>query len=155
VVSKSQKGGTAMKADKKTESEVLAAINRFIETYTQRDIEGTLALLAQDPDMTIIGTGADENIVGIQQARTLLKRDYEQAGEISVKLGTVTVSAAGAVAWVFADSTWQVKVSGQNMKHNWRWTLVMEKRQGKWLIAQSHLSAPAFSQAEGQSFPAK
>jgi ketosteroid isomerase-like protein len=144
-----------MKADKKTETEVMAAINLFIETYTHRDIEGTLALLAPDPDLTIIGTGVDEKIVGIQKARILLKRDYEQAGDISVKLGPVTVSAAGPVAWVFADSTWQVKVSGKNMAYNWRWTLVLEKRQGKWLMVQSHLSAPASQQAEGQSFPSK
>ena len=144
-----------MKADKKTETEVMAVINRFLETYTRRDAEGTLALLAPDPDILLIGTGADEKIVGIEQARKQLKRDYEQSGDISIRLGPVAISAAGPVAWVAADSTWRVKLGGQDVNYNWRWTMVMEKRQGKWLIMQSHLSAPAYSQAEGQSFPAK
>jgi ketosteroid isomerase-like protein len=149
------KGGDNMKADKKTETEVMAVINRFIETYTRRDVEGTLALLAPDPDILILGSGGDEKMVGINQARLQLNRDYEQAGDISLKLGPVAVSAAGPVAWVAADSTWKVKLSGHDMIYNFRWTMVLENRQGKWLIVQSHLSAPAFSQAEGQSFPSQ
>jgi ketosteroid isomerase-like protein len=144
-----------MKADRKTETEVMAVISRFIETYTRRDIEGTLALLAPDPDILLIGSGADEKITGIQQARRQIKRDYEQAGEISIKLGQATVSAAGPVAWVAADSTWEAKINGKTLNYTWRWTLVLEKRQEKWLIVQSHLSAPASSQAEGQSFPSQ
>jgi ketosteroid isomerase-like protein len=142
-----------MKADNKTEKEVTAVLNRFLETYMRRDVEGALALLAPDPDLMIIGTGPDEKIVGIQEARAQIRRDYQQSGDISVKLGRVAVSAAGPVAWVAADSTWKVKLSGHDTSYRWRWTLVMEKRQEKWLIIQSHLSAPASSQAEGQSFP--
>jgi uncharacterized protein (TIGR02246 family) len=144
-----------MKADKKTESEVLAVINRFLETYTKHDIEGTLALLAPDPDTLFIGTGKDEKILGIQQARTQIKRDYEQGGDFSVKLGAVAISAAGTVAWMAADAHWQVKINGQEMNYYFRWTMVLEKRLGKWLIVQSHLSAPEASQAAGQSFPSK
>jgi uncharacterized protein (TIGR02246 family) len=144
-----------MKADKKTESEVLAVINRFLETYMKHDIDGTLALLAPDPDTLFIGTGKDEKILGIQQARTQIKRDYEQGGDFSVKLGQVVVSAAGAVAWMSAEAHWQVKMGEQEKTYDWRWTMVLEKRQNKWLIVQSHLSAPEVSQAAGQSFPSQ
>jgi ketosteroid isomerase-like protein len=142
-----------MKADKKTEAEVMAAINKFIETYIRRDVEGTLALVTPDPDLFFIGTGIDEKIVGIDKARVQIKRDFKQSADISIELGPIAISAAGPVAWVAADSTWKVKVGGQEMKYDWRWTMVLEKRQGRWLIAQSHLSAPAREQAEGQSFP--
>ena len=144
-----------MKADKKTETEVLATLRRFAETYTRRDMEGTLKLLAADPDLLIIGTGVDEKIAGIEQARAQIQRDYEQAGDLSIELGPVAVSAAGPVAWAFADSTWRVKLGEQEVQYRWRWTIVLEKRQGKWLILQSHLSAPAATQPAGQSFPAK
>ncbi len=142
-----------MKADKKTEAEVKAAINNFLKAYSRRDLEGALALLAPDPDLLFIGTGADEKILGIKRASAQMKRDYEQSDEISVKLGPVSISSAGPVAWMFADSTWRVKAGGQEMNYEWRWTMVLEKRQGKWLIAQSHLSAPAQAQAHGESFP--
>ncbi len=144
-----------MKADKKTETEVMGTITRFLEGYSRRDIEATLSLLAPDPDLTIIGTGADEKLVGIEKARSQIKRDYEQAEAISIKLGTTSISAAGPVAWVSADSAWTVKAGGKQRKYDWRWTMVLEKRGGKWLIAQSHLSAPAAGQAVGDSFPDK
>ncbi len=144
-----------MKADKTTEKEVIEVINRFVETYTHHDIEGTLALLAPDPDILLIGTGRDEKILGIEQARTQIKRDYEQGGDFLIKLGTTTVSSAGPVAWIAADSQWQVKIGGRKIDYYWRWTMVLEKRQNKWLIMQSHLSAPEASQVAGQSFPSK
>ncbi len=144
-----------MKADRKTEAEVVAVINRFIETYTRADVEGTLALLAPDPDVTMIGTGADEEIVGIDQVRMQIKRDYSQAGSISIKQGPIAVSAAGTVAWTRADSTWHVRMDGREMTYALRWTMVLEKRNGNWLVVQSHLSAPSDTQAKGQSFPAE
>jgi ketosteroid isomerase-like protein len=145
----------AVKADNKTETEVKAALRQFVQTYTRRDVEGTLKLLAPDPDLLIIGTGPDEKIAGIEQARVHIKRDFEQAGDMSIELGPIEVSAAGPAAWTCTDSTWRVKLGGQEMKYHWRWTMVLEKRQGKWLIVQSHLSAPAQAQAAGESYPAK
>jgi hypothetical protein len=51
-----------MQANKKTETEVMAVFNHFIDTYIRQDVEGTLALLAPDPDILLTGTGADEKI---------------------------------------------------------------------------------------------
>jgi ketosteroid isomerase-like protein len=147
--------GENMLADKKTEAEVIASLNLFISNYNRKDLEGTLAQLAPDQDLMIIGTGADQVIVGIQAARTLLKQDFEQAASLSVKLGKTVVSAAASVAWITTDSNWQVNVSGREMSFDWRWTLVMEKRHGAWLIQQSHLSAPEVAQPPGLSFPLK
>jgi hypothetical protein len=137
-----------MLADKKTEAEV-------ISVYTRKDLEGTMLQLAPDPDLMIIGTGADEKILGIQAARKLLKQDFEQAANLSVKLRKTAISAAGSVAWIAADSQWQVTVGGRELSFDWRWTLVMEKRNAKWLIQQSHLSAPESEQAAGRSFPSQ
>jgi hypothetical protein len=50
-----------MKADKKTEAEVITIINGFIGAYTRHDVEGTLAFLTPDPDLLLIGTGVDED----------------------------------------------------------------------------------------------
>jgi hypothetical protein len=51
-----------MKGNKQTETEVMAVINRFIDTYTRRDLEGTLAMLAPDADVLLIDTGADKKL---------------------------------------------------------------------------------------------
>lgn len=87
-----------MKADKKTEAEVITIINGFIGAYTRHDVEGTLAFLTPDPDLLLIGTGVDEKIVGIEQARAQIERDYEQTDDISIKLEPLAISSAGPVA---------------------------------------------------------
>ena len=51
-----------MKADAQTEAAVMAVLEQFKQAYAQRDLERLLALFAQEPDVVVIGTGADECI---------------------------------------------------------------------------------------------
>lgn len=142
-----------MKADKKTEAEVMAAIESFLNAYTRRDIKAILAHMAPDPDLTLFGTGRDEKAIGIAAMREQLKSEFEQVDEMAVDLPWLSLSAAGAVAWMAADSTWRIRAGGQDVSFYRRWTLVLERRRGKWLVVQSHLSAPAGAQDAGQSSP--
>ena len=142
-----------MKADRKTEAEVVAALNKLSEGYTRRDMNGLLALLAPDPDVFIFGTGADERRVGLAEIRAQFERDWSQSEAASLQWGERSVSAAGAVAWVATDATFNVKAAGQEITLPGRMTCVLEKRGDKWLILQAHLSMPLAGQAEGESFP--
>lgn len=139
-----------MKADKKTEAEVLAAIESFLNAYAQRDIKAILAHVAPDPDLTLFGTGRDEKVIGVAAMREHLKSQFEQMDETAVELPWLGISSAGAVAWMAADSIWRIRAGGQDISFDRRWTIVLERRRGKWLIVQSHLSAPAGGQAVGQ-----
>jgi len=142
-----------MKADAKTEAEVMAVLNQLIEAYKKQDLDGILALYAPDPDVVTIGTGVDEKRIGLAERKVQLERDFAQVKEISVQMGWYSVSAAGSVAWVASDIIARGKVSGQETSVPMRATFVLEQRGGKWLIAQSHTSLPAAGQKEGESFP--
>jgi len=52
-----------MRADSKTETEVMAALNQFSQAYDHRDIQGVLSSFVPDSDVVLIGTGADEKDV--------------------------------------------------------------------------------------------
>ena len=65
-----------MKADAKTEAEIMAVLNQLIEAYKKQDLDGALALYAPDPDVVTIGTGVDEKRVGLAERRTQLERDW-------------------------------------------------------------------------------
>ena len=145
--------GGIIKADRKTEAEVVAALNKLSEGYTRRDMNGLLALLAPDPDVFIFGTGADERRVGLAEIRAQFERDWSQSEAASFQWGRHSVSAAGPVAWVAADVTFKIKVAGEEVTLPGRMTGVLEKRGDRWLIAQAHFSLPAGGQAEGQSWP--
>ena len=142
-----------MKADAKTETAVMAVVDKFNETYARRDIDGLLALFAPDSDLVLFGTGADEKRVGLAELKIQAERDWAQTDSIYFELGWHSVSAAGSVAWLAAEGMGQAKFDGQEMSFPFRFTAVLEQRGGKWLFTQGHLSVPAPGQAEGESLP--
>ena len=59
-----------MKANAKTEAAVLDVMNKFLETYQERDIDGLMAVFAPDDDQVMFGTGIDEKRIGREQIRS-------------------------------------------------------------------------------------
>src|ERR1043166_10229128 len=49
-----------MKADPRTEAEVMHVLSRIVETASSRDVDGAMALFADDPNVFLLGTGVDE-----------------------------------------------------------------------------------------------
>ncbi len=84
-----------MKADSRTEGEVLAALRKFTETYRQRDLKGLLDTMAGDADVVLYGTGADEKRIGLEQIRAQVERDWSQSDSAAMVLDWTSVSAAG------------------------------------------------------------
>lgn len=142
-----------MKADQKTETAVMAVLNKFNEAYSRRDIDGLLALFAPDPDLIVIGTGADERRIGLSELKLQAERDWSQSESLSFELGWRSVSAAGSVAWLAVEAVGWGRVDGQEISFPLRLTAVLEKRGDKWLCVQMHFSTPAAGQAEGESIP--
>ncbi len=142
-----------MKADAKTEKEVLAVLNKLAEGYARRDLNGVLALCAPDPDHVMYGTGVDEKRIGLAEIKAQAERDWSQTEAAALEFSWTSVSAAGNVAWLAADATFKATAAGQELAFPARLTAVLERRGDKWLFVQSHFSFPASGQAEGEAFP--
>lgn len=143
-----------MKADAKTEAAVLAVMERFMESYRSRDIEGLMTLIAPDEDLFLFGTGIDEVRKGPEQFRQQAERDWAQTEALDFQLDWQSVSAGGPVAWVAAHGIGRGRVGGQALQFPLRMTAVLEQRGDQWLLVQSHISVPAPGQEEGSSVPA-
>lgn len=144
-----------MKADPKTESEVMNVLKQCFEAFAMKDLDTMLAFFAPDPDVVVIGTGRDEKGVGFTEIKAIFKRAFSQFDEASFEFGWHSVSVAGLLAWLATDVTFHVKASDREVSRQLRLTGVMEKRGDRWLILQSHDSVPDRDQAEGESFPSK
>ena len=142
-----------MKADKQTESAVLALMERLWTAYSARNIDAVMMCFAADPDAVLIGTGADERMVGPDGIRALFLRDWSQSEASSMEMGWRSVSAARQVAWFSADATVHATVEGEDLHLPARLTAVLEQRDGDWLIVQLHGSLPAAGQEEGEAWP--
>jgi ketosteroid isomerase-like protein len=144
-----------MKADAKTEAAVMAAMKKLSDAYAKRDVKAVLATLVPDPDLVILGTGADEKCLGPEQAKKQVERDFAQSQSSSMEIGWHTVSAEGPVAWVTADAAFHAVVARKKVKLPVRLTAVLVHRGRKWLIAQQHASMAAGGQEAGKSWPTK
>jgi ketosteroid isomerase-like protein len=141
-----------MKADATTYTAVKNVLEEWADSYAQRDIQRLLSLITPDTDMVMYGTGADEKRIGLNGIQIQAERDWAQTDAATFTFGEPIISAAGAVAWMAAECTFQVEVGGESMAFPGRFTGVFEKRNGKWLVAQAHFSLPAL-QEEGESVP--
>jgi len=142
-----------MKANAKTEAAVMGVLNKFMETYQKRDIEGLMSLFPPDDDQVLFGTGADEKRVGRDQIRFQAERDWSQTEALAFNFTWHQISAAGPVAWIAAEGQGQGKVGGQEIAFPLRMTSVLEQRGSEWFLVQSHVSLPSPAQEEGDSVP--
>jgi uncharacterized protein (TIGR02246 family) len=141
-----------MQASPSTQAAVQATLQQWKDAYSRRDVDGALAVMAPDADVVGIGTGPDEWRVGPEEFKAQLERDFAQSEALSVDYEPLVVSEAGPVAWVAGRARVRARVEGQELTLAGRFTAVLEQRQGRWLLVQTHFSLPAAEQAEGQSF---
>lgn len=141
-----------MKADSRTEGEVRITIKRFTDAYAERDLEVFLGCFAPDADVVLYGTGADEKCVGMEAVRVQVERDWSQSECAAMLFTWISVSSAGSVAWAAVDGTFAFRVDGEDITLPARGSLVLERRDGQWLILHAHFSTPVSSQEEGRSF---
>lgn len=142
-----------MKANAKTEAAVLDVMNKFLETYQERDIDGLMAVFAPDDDQVMFGTGIDEKRIGREQIRFQAERDWAQTEALTFNFNWHHISAAGPVAWVASEGIGKGQAGGQTFEFPLRMTAVFEQRGDQWLVVQSHVSLPSPAQEEGDSVP--
>lgn len=140
-----------MKADLQTTAEVEAIITKLTAAYKARNLKDVMECFAPDPDVVLIGTAADEKRIGPEQIRAQVERDWTQTESIEMAFTWKSISAAGPIAWATFDGTFKIRADGQDMTLPARVSFVLDKRNGKWLIVQSHFSTPAAGQEAGSS----
>jgi hypothetical protein len=126
-------------------AEIRDVINDSIGWALNKDKERLFEIMAHDEDFFIFHPDSRSTISGFEAFKNLAERswmnDAFKATDFSVKNLKITFSESGAVAWYSAylddHAEWNGKLVGWD---NARWTGVVEKRDGKWMIAQMHFS---------------
>jgi ketosteroid isomerase-like protein len=142
-----------MKANGKTEAAVLAVMDKWLQSYQERDLDGLMSLVSPDGDLLIFGTDIDEKRIGRDEFKAQVERDWAQTEALAFNLSEHRISAAGPVAWVAAEGVGKGKAGGQQFEFPFRMTSVFEQQGDKWYMVQSHASLPAPAQEEGDSVP--
>jgi len=112
-----------------------------------KDINRLFSIMAQDDDFFIFHPDSKSTIVGFEAFKQLGERvwmrDEFKAIDFAVRDLHVKFAELGNVVWYscFLDdhAEWNGQPTGWD---NARWTGVLEKRNGQWVIVQMHFSFP-------------
>jgi uncharacterized protein (TIGR02246 family) len=132
-----------MRADPKTEQEVLAVFDRFNEAVPARDLPATMALFAQEADVLLLASEAGEVAIGRGDVLRFFTRIFSRPVRYSWEWSRRGVSSAGDIAWVFAEGEVVVRGVEGEKRGPYRITGVLVRREGRWLLVQFHGSEPA------------
>lgn len=127
-------------------------LDEFAAAYASRNVDAVIRCFVREPDMVMVGTGADEIRIGPDQLREQIERDLSQAERLELQLGEIHVSGRDDVAWTFAQPVVTAMVDGEQVRMPLRMTLVLVHDQGQWLVHSGHLSAALAAQQPGQSY---
>lgn len=112
----------------------------FFDAYSRRDLTGVLGLFLPDPDVVLIGTESDERLVGLNAIGERLQDDWSRTDELSMKTTWHSLSGKEDVCWLAAEIMVTISAEGSRIQLPARITVVLERREERWLIAHWHSS---------------
>ena len=105
-------------------------------------------------NVSLIGTAVDEVRVGIEEVRYQFQRDIEQTSFRDVSLSEPQIFLHGNISYVICNLIFIGEtIEGEDFAMKGRYSAMLEKNDGKWLILHVHCSVPDYDVSEGESFP--
>jgi uncharacterized protein (TIGR02246 family) len=129
-----------LKPDRR-QAEVIEVLDRFCSAFARRDAGAVLRLCAPDVDLVVV-TSEESLLRGPAELRRFLDRYVEGSTTYSWEWDRHDVSIAGSVAWLLAEGTETAASEDRVAHHSYRMTMVLERREDRWLVRQVHGSSP-------------
>ncbi|MCF8308403.1 MAG: nuclear transport factor 2 family protein [Bacteroidales bacterium] len=130
----------------KAVSDVQVVLEKYVIANENHNIDLLKDVWAQDDDIVIFGTESDEKLIGWKQVKNTFLRQFDAFDEtyISVTDQNIKINCNGKTAWFSEILNYNYTTTEGKSKsfEGIRFTGVLEKRDGKWLIVQSHMSIP-------------
>lgn len=127
------------------EEEVRATIEQFFESMNTQNLNAMNKLIPKTDSTVHIGTDNGEIWKGYKTLNNATKEQFEglEYYKADIRDLTVNVAKSGDVAWYFHKLDAEIK-SRENITR-WqeaRFTGVLQKIDGQWKMAQTHVSIP-------------
>ena len=127
--------------DDANEAELIEVLETFCSGFSRRDPDAVLRVCAPDLDLVVV-TSEDSLLRGPTELRRFLDHYVEGETTYSWEWDRYDASTAGSVAWLLAEGTEIAASEDHVVRHPYRMTAVLERREGRWLLRQVHGSSP-------------
>ena len=130
-------------------SEVKVAVDRLYIALQKEDMTALSALFAHDEDLVVFGLQEGERYVGWEAVHDMFQKQMDMTEGIQTSIADqkINVSKDGKTSWVSSLNHTTGQVGGEMVEMDYRSTVVLEKRGGKWLIVHIHMSKPETSES--------
>jgi len=128
---------------------VLAAHDKFWQSYARRDLDERFSICAED--ITFFGTAMHERATNKAQYRAMNEKGLEQYPEpFVIENLWLDVHLLGDTAWTECDSYWIQEHAGTPIRDLLRQTTIFHRRDGQWSVVHVHGSEPDYRLQEGE-----
>ena len=123
-------------------AEIVALNHRLADAFNKNDLAGAMACYVNNEDAVFFGDTIPFQMVGTSALRKSNQEFLKNASKIHVEEKDIAVVVGGDLAAVhyILPITWTDK--GGTHSENGRYTQVLKKVDGKWLIWHEHFSVP-------------
>jgi ketosteroid isomerase-like protein len=133
---------TVVQADAKTDQEVKDFLTQYEAAYEKKDLGALMKLIAPGAEVVFFEADEKGRYVGPDQIKAAYENSLKQVKSIKGEYKWTSVGSKGDVAWFATEVLFDVDTGEDKFKQLGRWTGVLEKKNGKWLLLQSHFSFP-------------
>ncbi len=136
--------------DIKAETDLVQAVlDQYVIANEEQNFSLIETIWAANENIVLIGTDSDEKLIGWSQIEEAFKHQFE-----AFKETFIVVSEQNIRLNETANTAWFSEIMNYNFIYNdeaksfsgIRFTGILEKIEGKWLLVQGHLSIPAEAQ---------
>ncbi len=131
----------------KEKREIESVIRNFFMALDTQNLELMEAIIGHEEEMVHIGTGKGEIWRGWEElhkatAEQFKKLEYYKA---EIQKLRINIADSGDVAWYSHILNARIKSDGkEHVLNEARFTGVLEKTAGRWVMVQTHVSVPEF-----------
>jgi ketosteroid isomerase-like protein len=133
---------TFVQADAKTDQEIKDFLTQYEAAYEKKDLGALMKLIAPGAEVVFFEADEKGRYVGPDQIKAAYENSLKQIKSIKGEYKWTSVGSKGDVAWFATEVLFNVDTGEDKFKQLGRWTGVLEKKDGKWLLVQSHFSFP-------------
>ena len=133
---------TVATADSKTDQEIKSFLAQFQAAYSKKDVNAIMKMIA--PEANVVFFEADEKgrYVGTDQVRAAYEGSLKEVKSVKGQYKWTSVGSKDDVGWFATEVLFDVDTGEDKFQQMGLWSGVLEKKDGKWLLIQSHFSFP-------------
>jgi hypothetical protein len=129
----------------KEKEKIALVLEKYVIANEEQNLNLIKEVWAMNPEIVVIGTNSDETVIGWEAIKNALSRQFKSIEDtyISVRDQRIGINETGNTAWFSEFVNYNYIYKGKPVKYEGlRFTGVLEKINGDWLIVQSHMSIP-------------